>query len=86
MEDIADNICQILTILFNNIIIEISNIYVRNTGYLLQDININWFRKNSQHSMLASPVFNDIFIYTYKLETLLTFMLAYGAYTTPTLK
>ena len=39
---------------------KIYNIYVSTNWYLIQEINIFWCRKNSQHSMLALPVFNDI--------------------------
>ena len=36
-------------IIFNNNMIKIANIYVSTTGYLLQQINMSWCRKNSQH-------------------------------------
>ena len=31
---------------------KISDIYVSTTGYLLQEINIYWYKKNIQHYML----------------------------------
>ena len=34
---------------------KISDIYVSIDGYLLDDVNIDWFRENSQHYMLAHP-------------------------------
>ena len=37
----------------NNNMMNISNIYVRITGYILQVINIPLRRKNNQHFMLA---------------------------------
>ena len=39
---------------------KISDIYVSITGYITQDINIDWCRENSQNYMLALPVLNDI--------------------------
>ena len=78
IEDIGDIICQISTILFNNIMTKIYDICVRITGYLFQGINIYQLRINSQHSMLDNPVFQNISIDTQKQERFTIFMLACG--------
>ena len=57
-----------------------SDTYVRITGYIIQQININWCRKSIQHFMLADSDFNNISIDTYKREIFPTFMLADGEY------
>ena len=53
------------TVLFKNIMMKISDTYFRITGYNFQDIDIHWC-KNSQHSMLSLPDFNNINIYTFQ--------------------
>ena len=53
---------KIYNILFDNNMIEISDIYVSTNWYLLQQISMNRNMKNSQHSMLAHPDFNNILI------------------------
>ena len=60
---------------------KIADIYVRITGYLIQEIIIHQWRINSQYFMLAH-IFPKIIIYTYKREIFLTFMLADGFYIT----
>ena len=47
--------------------INVSDISVVTTSYLLQQINIHWCRGNSQHYMLGDTDFNDISSDTYKL-------------------
>ena len=70
------------TIIFKNLTMKISDIYVIITGYLLQEIILHWWRINSQQYMLDHPVFHDIPIGTYKQKVLKTFMLEYGVYIT----
>ena len=70
------------TILFNKVMMKISNIYVSITGYLFQYINIYRQSKNSQDFMLAHPVFHKISIDTFKKEIFWTFIFSDGAYTT----
>ena len=69
-------------ILFTNNMIKISNIYVSNTEYLIQQINMFWCRKNRQHYMLAHPDSNNISIDSYEWERLPTTMLADFVYVT----
>ena len=69
-------------ILFNNIMMEVSDIYVRITGYLFQDINMHWWKEHIQHSMLAITVLDHIPIYTYQWERSLTCILSDGVYMT----
>ena len=66
MEDIANIYVSFSTILFKNIMMKNSNIYVSINGYLLQEIIIHWCRKNSQHSMVSLTIFNNILIYTWQ--------------------
>ena len=40
--------------------------YVIINGYLLQQINIQWYGKYSQYSLLDHPDLNEIAIETYK--------------------
>ena len=53
-------------ILFNNIMMKMSDIYVSIIRYIFKDNNINRCRESIQRSMLPLPVFNDISIYTYQ--------------------
>ena len=66
MEDMPKFYAKIYTIIFNNIMIIISDIYVSNTEYLILEISINWERKNSQNFMLVHPILHNISIDTYK--------------------
>ena len=43
-----------------------ANIYVSGSWYLLQLIDITWYKENIQHSMLAHTDFNVIAIDNYK--------------------
>ena len=70
------------TILFKNMMMKISNIYIRITGYLFQEINIHQWRINIKYSMLDHPIFQKKLIDTYKQEILPPFMLSYGVYIT----
>ena len=71
--------------LFNNKRIKISDIYVNTTGFLLQLINFRRCRKNSQHSMLANPDFNNISIDDYKQYILPKFMFELCVFVTSSL-
>ena len=42
MEEMANNMCQIYTIIFNNIMMKIANNYVSINGYLFQENNIHF--------------------------------------------
>ena len=84
MEHIADIICQISNILFNNIMKKITNIYVIITGYYIKEINIHQCRKSIHYYMLDLPVFNNISIYKYHRVILVKFILADGVYITCT--
>ena len=55
MEDIADIICHLSTVILINVTMRISDIYVRINGYLLQEINIHWHGIKIQRSMLDNP-------------------------------
>ena len=61
---------------------KIAEIYVSITGYLLQFININLSKINSQRVMLAHSLFCDIPIDTYKQEMFPTFILRDVVYIT----
>ena len=65
---------------------EISDTYVRITGYLIQEINIHWCRIYSPHYMLDLPVLNAILIDTQKQEIFPTLMLEDSVYITHPLK
>ena len=64
---------------------KIANIYIRISGYLIQGINIHLLRTNSQHFILAAPVFHDISFDTYKQERFLIYMLSCSLYITSSL-
>ena len=57
------------------------DIYVSTTGYLLQIIYSS-VQRNYPTFMLANPDYNNISIENYKWETFLTFMLALRVYVT----
>ena len=65
--------------------IQIADIYVSTTGYLLHMINIRQYRLNSQHYLLAHHDSNRISIDNYKRNIFPTFMLADGVYNTRSL-
>ena len=69
-------------IIFNNTMIQIANIYVSTTVYLLQMIYISKCRDNSQHFSLANPDYNNVSIDNHKQEIFTTFMLAVSVYAT----
>ena len=54
-------------------------------GHYIQLINIFWYKKNSQHSMLANHYYNNTSIKKYKSEILPTFMLELCAFVTSSL-
>ena len=60
----------------------VSDVYVSTTGYLLHVIYIRLCRGNSQHSMSVHPDFNNISIDNYKQEILPTFILELHVYVT----
>ena len=72
--------------LLKNIMMKIAEIYIIINEYLLQEIHINWWRENSQHSMLDIRVFIVISIYTYQQEILMTFMLVNVIYIAPSIE
>ena len=55
--------------------INVAKIYVRTTGSLFLQMNIYWYIKNRQHSMLDDLDFNENSIETYKQEIRPTFVL-----------
>ena len=61
----------------------VADIYVRTTGYLLPIIHFLQCRKNSQHSMSANTDFNNISMDKYKQEIFPTFVLALQLYVIP---
>ena len=60
----------------------VSDIYVSTTGYLLQIIYISRRIKNSQHFMPDNPDFSNISIENYKHEELQTVMFKLHVYVT----
>ena len=68
--------------IFNNIIMKVSDIYVSITRYIPQGINIHWWKIKIQNVMIARPLLHDVSIDTYKQEIFQTCMIAYGVYIT----
>ena len=64
---------------------KIANIYVKIYEYLIHGINIHLIRINRQLFILATPVFHNISIDTYKQERFLTFILSSSVYITGSL-
>ena len=62
--------------------INVSDIYFRTTGSILQQISIIKCRENSQHYMPENPDFKNISMENYKQEIFPTFMLADCVYIT----
>ena len=60
----------------------VSDIYVSTTGFILQLIYICQGGKNSQHYMLDNPDYNNISNGSYNLYRFPTFMLAFHGYVT----
>ena len=62
--------------------IKIADIYISNTGYLLQLIEFQNYKKNRQHYILDNPDYSNISIDNYKRVKFPTFMFALFVFVT----
>ena len=85
--NICPTLCVIFSaIIFNNINVEISNIYFIINKHLILEFNFHWWIIKSQRFMLTYPVLHGILIGTHKQKTLQVFMLTDGVYITWSMK
>ena len=71
------------TIIFNNIIMKISNICVSIIGNIPHLISIHWWRINSQYFMLSHPIFHNISSDTKNRNILDTYVSRWCLYNLP---